>query len=57
MKSNGHYDCSGSYFPESLVVVLDIPLYHGPMCDNTYKLLVEVEIPMNNVLVFYNCDM
>ena len=34
-----------------------IPLYRGPMRDNTYKSLVAVEIPMRNVLVVGNCDM
>jgi hypothetical protein len=32
-----------------------IPPYHGPMCDNTYKLLVAVDIPLHNVLVVDNC--
>jgi hypothetical protein len=36
--------------------VSDIPLYHGPMHDNTYKSLVEVEILLHNVLIADNCD-
>jgi hypothetical protein len=57
MKSTGHSDCLGSSFPESLLVVSYIPLYHGPMRGNTYKLLVEVDILVHNVSVADSCDM
>jgi hypothetical protein len=50
----GYFD---SFFPGSLQVMSDIPLYRGPMCDNTYKLLVAVDTPVRNVLVVGNCDM
>jgi hypothetical protein len=58
LKSTRRSDCSSSTFPESLLALLDIPLYHGLMCGNTYKLLVEVDIPMNNVrlLKIMTCD-
>jgi hypothetical protein len=36
--------------------VSDIPLYHGLMHDNTYKSLVEVEIPLHNVSVVGSCN-
>jgi hypothetical protein len=36
--------------------VSSILLYHGPIHDNTYKLLVEVDIIMHNVPVVQNCD-
>ena len=30
--------------------------YHDPMCDNTYKSLVEVDILLHSVMVVDNCD-
>jgi hypothetical protein len=56
MRYNEHSGCFGSSFPGFLLIVSEIPLYHGPMCDNTYKLLVEADILLHNVLVVDNCD-
>jgi hypothetical protein len=50
------FTCSGSYFPESSLILSDILLYHGLMHDNTYNLLVEEDILLHNVPVVDNCD-
>jgi hypothetical protein len=56
MKSTENFCFYDFFFPESLLVVSYIPLYHGPMRDNTYKFLVEEDILLHNVLVVDNYD-
>jgi hypothetical protein len=56
MKSTEYSGCYGSSFPGYLLVVSDIIVCRDLMCGNTYKLLVEVDIPLHNVPVIDNCD-
>jgi hypothetical protein len=57
LKSIEHSGIFGSSFPGYLLIVLDIPLSHDLMHDNTYKSLAAGGILVHNVPVADSCDM